>query len=117
MIGNTCGDQGMPTPWKTAGYTLMFSLIDSIKRQSGYLMRPYKQLRKEVKGKGERERYQPTECQDPENNKDREEGLFKEKIENIETIGNNRKTINGKKIEISLRKLEISRDHFIQGWA
>ena len=41
------------------------------KKANGCLRRPCKRLRKEVKGKGEKERCYPFECRVPKNNKEK----------------------------------------------
>ena len=61
--------------------------------------------RREATGKGKGKIY-PTECRVPKNSKERQERLLSEQCKEIEE--NNR---IGK--AISLRKLEISREHFM----
>ena len=53
----------------------------------------------------------PTECRVPQNSKEKE-GLL-----NITNAKKQRKTIEWERVETSSRKLETSRDYFMQEWA
>ena len=64
--------------------------------------------RREVKSRGEKERYTQLNAEFQRIAKRDKKALFNEQRKEIEE--NNR-------IEISSRKLEISRAHFMQGWA
>ena len=66
--------------------------------------------RREAKGKVEKERY-PFECQVPKNSKERQESHSQYQCKEIEE--NNRMG----RLEISSRKLEMPRGHFMQRWA
>ena len=66
--------------------------------------------RKEVKGKGERERYTQLNAE-----LQRERGEIR-KPSSVINEKKERKTIEWETLEIS-RKLELSREHFIQRWA
>ena len=69
--------------------------------------------RREVKGKGKKKKKYPFECRIPKNSKERQESLLSDQCKK-EIKENNRM---GKTIEISSRKLEIPREHFMQTWA
>ena len=66
--------------------------------------------RREVKSKKERKRLYPTECRVPENSKK------DKKLPSMNNAKKQRKT-EWERLEISSRELEISREHFMQGWA
>ena len=66
--------------------------------------------RREVKGKGEKERYTHL-------NADFQRIARREKKAFLSDQCKQRKTIEWKRLEISSRKLEIPREHFMQGWA
>ena len=66
--------------------------------------------RREVKGKGERERYTQLSAEFQRIAR-RDEKVFLS-----EHCRKHTKTIEGERLEISSRKLEISRKHFMQGW-
>ena len=68
------------------------------------------QKRREMKGKGERERYAQVNTEYQRIAK-RDKKAFFIQCKEI------RKTVEWKRLEISSRKLEISRKHFMQGWA
>ena len=66
--------------------------------------------RREVKGKGERERYTQLSAEFQRRAR-RDEKVFLS-----EHCRKHKKTIEGERLEISSRRLEISRKHFMQGW-
>ena len=66
--------------------------------------------RREAKGKGEKEIY-PFECRVPKNSEERQESLPQWSVQR------NRKTVEWERLEISSKKLEIPREHFMQSWA
>ena len=66
--------------------------------------------RREAKGKGERERY-------TQRNAEFQKIARRDKKAVINEQRNERKTIEWERLEISSRKLEISRDHFRRRWA
>ena len=55
----------------------------------------------------------PFECRVPKNSKER----FKKKPSSVINVKKQRKTIEWERLEISLRKPEIPREHFMQRWA
>ena len=63
-----------------------------------------------MKGKRRTEKIYPSECRVPKNSKRDKKAFLNEQCKEIEE--NNRMG----KTEISSRKLEIPREHFIQGW-
>ena len=65
--------------------------------------------RREPKGKGEKERYQ-FECRVPKNRERDKKVFLSGQCKEIE------KTIEWESLQISLRKLEMPREHFIQRW-
>ena len=71
-------------------------------RQSDCLRRPYKQLRKEVKGKGEREIYDQLNAEFQRTARRDKKVFSSEQCKEMETI-------EWERPEISSRKLEISR--------
>ena len=72
--------------------------------------------RREVKGKGEK--IYSSECKVPKNSKERQDALVREQCEEIEENNRMGKTrIEWERLEISSRKLEIPREHFMQRWA
>ena len=68
-------------------------------------------LRKEVKGRGERERYTQLNAQFQRTARRDKKVLLSEQCKELE--GNKRK----EKTRDLSRKLETSREHFMQGWA
>ena len=70
---------------------------------------PIAEERREVKSKGERERNTQL---NPENNKERQEGHLQRRMPKKK-----RKTTERVRLEISSRKLEISKEHLVQRWA
>ena len=67
--------------------------------------------RREVKGKGERERYTDLNAEFQKRAKRDKMAFFNEQCKEIE------KNYRMERLEISSRKLELSREHFKQGWA
>ena len=67
--------------------------------------------RREVKSKGERERYTQLNAEFQRIARRDKKAFFSEKFKEIEK--NSRK----ERLEISPRKLELSKEHFIQRWA
>ena len=67
--------------------------------------------RREVKGKGEKERYTHL------NTEFQRIARRDKKPSSVITAKKERKTIEWKRLEISSRKLEIPREHFMQRWA
>ena len=67
--------------------------------------------RREAKGKGKKERYL-FECRVPKNSKERIR-----KPSSVINAKNQKKAIEWERLEISSRKLEIPREHFMQRWA
>ena len=67
--------------------------------------------RRKVKGKGERDRYTQLKA-----GFQRKAGRVK-KASLSEQCKEKEKTIEWERLEISSRKLELSREHFMQGWA
>ena len=65
--------------------------------------------RKDVKGKGEEEKYTHL-------NAEFQRIARREKTAFLIAQYKQRKTIEGEQLEISLRKLKIPREHFIQRW-
>ena len=68
--------------------------------------------RREVKSKGEKERYKHLNAEFQRTARRDKKAFFSDQCKEIEE--NNRM---GKTIEISSRKLEIPREHFMQTWA
>ena len=68
--------------------------------------------RREAKGKGGRERYNQVNGEIQRKVRRDKKAFFNKQCKEIEG-----KKINWERLEISSRKLEISREHFIQGWA
>ena len=68
--------------------------------------------RREVKGKGEKERYTNLYAEFQRTARRGKKAFLRDQCKEIEE--NNRM---GKTIEISSRKLEIPREHFMQRWA
>ena len=81
------------------------------KRQNGCLRRPYKQLSKEAKGKGEKERYTHLNAEFQRIPQRDEKAFLSYQCKEIEE--NNRT----ERLEICSSKLEIPREHFMQRWA
>ena len=81
------------------------------RRQSGRLRRPYREQRRKAKGKGGRERHTRQKAEFQRITRREKKFFFKEECKEIEE--NNRVE---KPRDLS-RKLEISREHFMQGWA
>ena len=77
------------------------------KRQNGCLRRPYKELRKDVKGTGEKERYIHLNTEFQRIARRDKKAFLRDQHREIEE--NNRM----KKTNISSRKLEIPREHFM----
>ena len=67
--------------------------------------------RREVKGKGEKERYTYLNAEFKRIARTDEKVFLNEQCKEIE------KTIKRERLEISLRKLAIPREHFMQRWA
>ena len=67
--------------------------------------------RREAKGKGQKERYL-FECRDPKNSKESKKAFLIDQCKEIEG-----KKIEWERLEISSRKLEIPREHFMPRWA
>ena len=67
--------------------------------------------RREVKGKGERERYTDLNAEFQKRAKRDKTAFFNEQCKEIE------ENYRMERVEISSRKLELSREHFKQGWA
>ena len=68
--------------------------------------------RKEVKGKGERERYRQLNAEFQRIARGDKKAFFNEQCKEIEK----KKTIEWERLELSLRKVDISKKHFMQGW-
>ena len=68
--------------------------------------------RGKVKGKGERERYTQLNAEFQKISRRDKKAFLNEQCKEIEE--NNRM---GKTREISSRKMEVSKEHFMQGWA
>ena len=66
--------------------------------------------RREVKGKGEKERYSHLNVEFRRIARRDKRAFLKDQCKDIE------KTIEWERLEISSRKLEISREHFMQRW-
>ena len=81
------------------------------KRAKWLSEKAYKQLRKEVKGKGEKEKYTHLNAEFQ-----RKQGEIR-KPSSVMNTKKQRKTIEWERLEISSRKLEIPREHFMQRWA
>ena len=73
------------------------------KRQNGCLRRPYKELRREVKRKGEKERYTHLNAEFQRISRRGRKAFLSDECKEIE------ETIEWERLEISSRKLEISR--------
>ena len=67
--------------------------------------------RRDVKGKGEKERYIHLNAEFQRRARIHEKAFLSEQCKEIE------KTIGWERLEISSRKLEIPREHFMQRWA
>ena len=67
--------------------------------------------RRKVKGKGERERYMQLNAEFQRIARRDKKAFLNEQCQEIQ------EKIEWKRLEISLRKWEVSREHFIQGWA
>ena len=67
--------------------------------------------KREVKGKGKRERYTQLNAEFQRTARRDKKAFLKEQYKEIE------KTTEWNRLEIPSRKLEISRDYFMQGWA
>ena len=67
--------------------------------------------RREAKGKGQKERYL-FECRDPKKSKESKKAFLIDQCKEIEG-----KKIEWERLEISSRKLEIPREHFMPRWA
>ena len=83
------------------------------KKQNGCLRRPYKLAvkRRQAKSKGEKERYTHLKAEFQRTARRDKKAFFREQCKQIEE--NNRLG----RLEISSRKLEIPREHFMQRWA
>ena len=81
------------------------------KRQNGYLRRPYKYLRKEDTGKGEKEKYTNLNAEFPRIARRDKKAFLSDQCKKTEE--NNRMG----KTRDSSRKIEIAREHFMQKWA
>ena len=68
--------------------------------------------RREVKGKGEKERHTHMHAELERIARRDKKTFLSDQCKEIEG-----KKINWERLEISSRKLEISREHFMQGWA
>ena len=68
--------------------------------------------RREAKVKGEKEKICPFKCRIPKNSKERYESLPE-----WTNAKKQKKTVEWERLEISSRKLEIPREHFMQRWA
>ena len=71
--------------------------------------------RKEVKSKGEKERYTHLNAEFQRIGRRDKKAFLSDQYKEIEE--NNRKIIEWERLEISSRKLEIPREHFMQRWA
>ena len=69
--------------------------------------------RREAKGKGEKERYTPLNAEFQRTAKREKKAFLSEHCKKKKQ----RKTIEWERLEISSRKLEIHRDHFMQIWS
>ena len=69
--------------------------------------------RREPKGKGEKERYTPLNAEFQITAKREKKAFLSEQWKKKKQ----RKTIEWERLEISSRKLEIHRDHFMQIWS
>ena len=67
--------------------------------------------RREAKAKGKRERYTQLNAEFQRTARRDKKAFFSDQCKE------KKKTIEWKRLEISSRKLEISREHFMQGWA
>ena len=67
--------------------------------------------RRDTKGKGEKERYTQLNAEFQRIVRGNKKAFLNEQCKEIE--GTN---INWERLEISSRKLEVSREHFMQGW-
>ena len=77
------------------------------KRQNDCLRRPYKQLRREAKGKGEKEKYIHLNAKFQRIARREKKAFLSEQCKEIGAI-------EWERLEISSRKLEIPREHFMQ---
>ena len=68
--------------------------------------------RREAKGKGEKERYTHLNAEFQRISRRDKKAVFTDQCKK-----NQRKTIEWERLEISSRKLEIPREHFMQRWA
>ena len=68
------------------------------------------QERREVKGKGERERYTQLDAEFQRKARKDKKALLNEQFKEME------ETIEWERLEISSRKLDISRELFMHGW-
>ena len=82
------------------------------KRQNGCLRRPYKQLRREEKQKA-KEKWKdiPIWMQSSKNSRRDKKAFLSDQWKEM------RKTTEWERLEISSRKLEIPKKHFMQRWA
>ena len=67
--------------------------------------------RREAKAKGKRERYTQLNAEFQRTARRDKKAFFSDQCKE------NKKTIEWKRLEISSRKLEITREHFMQKWA
>ena len=67
--------------------------------------------RREVKSKGEKERYKHLNAEFQRIARRDKKAFFRDQCKEIE------ETTEWERLEISSRKLEIPREHFMQGWA
>ena len=100
----TAGSDQKPSPRKRNG-----------KRQNDCLRRPYKQLRREVKSKGEKKRYTHLNAEFQKIARRDKKAFLSDHCKEIEEK-QNRMGIEWERLEISSRKLEIPWEHFMQRW-
>ena len=82
-------------------------------KQNGCLRRPSNSCEKKRSEKQRRKgKTFPFECRVPKNSEEREKSLPQQSVQR-----NKRKTTDWERLEISSRKLEIPREHFMQRWA
>ena len=72
--------------------------------------------RREVKGKGEKERYTHSNAEFQRVARRVKKALLRDQCKEIEEISA-KKTVEWERLEISSRKLEIPREQFMQIWA
>ena len=115
-MGSQFPEQGLKEKCKISFFAKKGSKKENARKrnakgQNGCLRRPDKQLRREAKGKGEKERYKHL------NQSSKEQQGEIRKPSSVINAKKQRKTIEWEILEISSRKLEIPREYFMQRWA